>query len=85
MPRIVHFDLPADDDFIVVIDGNEVMPEEITTTDTERELKITIPQNTQSIEIIGTNIVPEFPIAGLILVASMVTILIITRTRWNQI
>jgi len=32
-----------------------------------------------------TVVVPEFPIAGLILVASMVTILIITRTKWNPI
>jgi dipeptidyl aminopeptidase/acylaminoacyl peptidase len=28
--------------------------------------------------------IPEFPISGLILVASMVTILIITRTKWAQ-
>jgi hypothetical protein len=41
--------------------------------------------NHTTIEIIGTSAVPEFPVTGIILVASMVTILMITRTKWNQI
>lgn len=36
-------------------------------------------------EVVTFSAVPEFPIAGLILVASMMTILIVTRTKWNKI
>lgn len=73
-----------DDDFIIIVDNIEMTPYEIKTTDTQREIKITIPENTKSVEIIGTNIVPEFPFVLLVLVASITTIIVITKTQSNQ-
>jgi len=45
-------------------------------------IKFALPDNTQSVEIIGVTVVPEFPVAALILVVSMLT-LIITRTKFK--
>lgn len=79
----------VDNDFIVTIDNNEVMPVEIKTTDTQREIKIVIPPNSRSVEIVGTSIVPEFPLALLVLAASIMAILLTTKTRfgphWNSV
>ncbi|MGI0009545.1 MAG: hypothetical protein ACRD92_08000 [Nitrosopumilaceae archaeon] len=36
------------------------------------------------IEIIGTSAIPEFPVAGMILIASITAMMITTRTKWNQ-
>lgn len=71
----------TDDNFIVVLDNNEVTPEEIMSTEAERELKITIPQTTKLVEIIGTNIIPEFPFVLLILISGTVLVILTTRTR----
>lgn len=53
----------ANDEFIVVVDGKEVNYKETKTTSAERMLMTTVPAGTKEIEIVGTQVVPEFPTA----------------------
>jgi predicted secreted protein with PEFG-CTERM motif len=66
-----------------VTDGEEADYTEKITSDS-RVLSISFPEGTSEITIYGTRSVPEFPIAALILVASITVTLIVTRTKWNQ-
>jgi len=72
-----------DDVFYVVADDEETDFTEKITSDS-RVLSISFPEGTSEITIYGTQSVPEFPIAALILVASITVTLIVTRTKWNQ-
>ena len=73
-----------DDNFFVLIDGEEVEFEE-TTTDTDRTLTIAFPDGAEEIEIIGTFVVPEFgTIAALILAIAIISIIVVSaKTRLN--
>ncbi len=67
-----------DDDFFVLIDGEEVDFDE-TTTSTDRILTITFPAGAEEIEIIGTFVVPEFgTIAAMILAVAIISIIAIS-------
>jgi len=70
----------SDVDFIVVVGNTEVEGEEITKSDTLRELKISVPSGIKSIEIVGTSIVPEFPTSILFMVAIIMGIFIVLRS-----
>jgi len=72
----------ADDDFFVLIDGEEVEFDE-TKTSTDRTLRIAFPLGAEEIEIIGTFVIPEFgTIAALILAVAIVSIIAVTaKTR----
>lgn len=52
----------GDDEFIILVDGEEEDYEESNTTGTERTLAITIPAGAEEVEIIGSQVVPEFPL-----------------------
>ena len=71
-----------DDNFFVLIDGEEVEFEE-TTTDTDRTLTIAFPDGAEEIEIIGSFVVPEFgTIAALILAIAIISIIAVSaKTR----
>ena len=71
-----------DDDFFVLVDGEEVEFGE-TTTSTDRTLTIQFPVGAEEIEIIGTFVVPEFgTIAVLILAAAIISIIAVSsRSR----
>jgi predicted secreted protein with PEFG-CTERM motif len=71
-----------DDDFFVLIDGEEVEFEETTTT-TDRTLTINFPDGAEEIEIIGSFVVPEFgTIAALILAVAIISIIAVSaKTR----
>jgi len=71
-----------DDDFFVLVDGEEVEFEE-TTTSTARTLTIGFPIGAEEIEIIGTMVVPEFgTIAVLILAVAIISIVAVSaRSR----
>lgn len=73
-----------DDDFFVLVDGEEVEFTESKTA-TERTLTIPFPVGAEEIEIIGTFVIPEFgTIAALILAVAIVSIIAIsTKTRLN--
>jgi predicted secreted protein with PEFG-CTERM motif len=68
----------GDDDFFVLIDGEEVNFDE-TTTSTDRTLTIAFPVGAEEIEIIGTFVVPEFgTIAAMILAVAIISIIAVS-------
>jgi len=67
-----------DDEFFVLVDGEEVYFEEITTL-TDRTLTIEFLAGTEQIEIIGTFVIPEFgTIAAMILAVAIISIIAIS-------
>ena len=67
-----------DDQFFVLVDGEEVDFEEILTS-TERTLTINFLAGTEEIEIIGTFVIPEFgTIAAMILAVAIISIVAIS-------
>ena len=71
-----------DDDFFVLVDGEEVEFDE-TATSADRTLMIQFPAGAEEIEIIGTFVVPEFgTIAALILAVAIISIIAVSaRSR----
>jgi predicted secreted protein with PEFG-CTERM motif len=68
----------SDDDYFVLVDGEEVDFDE-TTTSTDRTLTISFPAGAEEIEIIGTHVVPEFgAIAALILAVAIISIIAVS-------
>lgn len=65
----------SDGEFIVMVNGEQVPYEETSASETERELKVTVPAQTQSVEIVGTYVVPEFPLVALLLAASIAALI----------
>ena len=67
-----------DDEFFVLVDGEEVDFEEITTS-TDRTLTIEFSAGSEQIEIIGTFVIPEFgTIAAMILAVAIISIIAIS-------
>ena len=67
-----------DDEFFVLVDGEEVDFEEITTS-VDRTLTIEFLAGTEQIEIIGTFVIPEFgTIAAMILAVAIISIVAIS-------
>ena len=68
-----------DDAFIILIDGAEVKPQSESSNSDYRNLTIQFYQGDQDIEIIGTQIVPEFgPIAALVLAIAIISIIAVS-------
>ena len=68
----------GDDEFFVLVDGEEVDFEEITTS-TDRTLTIEFSAGAEQIEIIGTFVIPEFgTIAAMILAVAIISIIAIS-------
>jgi len=87
------FDNPAsckewgpDTNFIVLVDGEEVDYQEWPTA-AQRKLEIPFTHGVTQIEIIGTQVIPEFgTIAGLVLAAALISIIAVSaKTRLNVI
>ncbi|MGI0023259.1 MAG: matrixin family metalloprotease [Nitrososphaeraceae archaeon] len=74
-----------DDVFFVLRDGKEIDFEEAKSP-TQRTLTIPFTSRTDNIEIIGTQIVPEFPVALLTLVIALIPIVLFSRkvSIWNK-
>ena len=90
---IRDFDNPAsckewgpDTNFIVLVDGEEVDYQEWPTA-AQRKLEIPFTHGVTQIEIIGTQVIPEFgTIAGLVLAAALISIIAVSaKTRLNVI
>ena len=75
-----------DDEFFVLIDGEEVDFDE-TKTSSDRTLTIAFPDGAEEIEIIGTFVIPEFgAIAALILAVAIISIIVVSaKTRLSLI
>jgi DNA-binding beta-propeller fold protein YncE len=69
----------SDDMFVVLADGDDVEYEETDTTDTERVLTIPVSAGVSEIEIVGTQVVPEFPLGMIILMGSITIAMVIMR------
>ena len=68
-----------DDAFIILIDGAEVKPQSESSDNNFRTLTIQFLQGDQDIEIIGTQIIPEFgPIAALVLAIAIISIIAVS-------
>jgi len=68
-----------DDAFIILIDGAEVKPQSESADNDFRNITIQFLQGDQDIEIIGTQIVPEFgPIAALVLAIAIISIIAVS-------
>jgi predicted secreted protein with PEFG-CTERM motif len=68
-----------DESFIILIDGAEVKSQSESSSSDSRTLTIPFLQGDQNIEIIGTQIVPEFgPIAALVLAIAIVSIIAVS-------
>ncbi len=75
----------TDDTFLVFIDGAEVRPEETSTTQTSRTLKIEFEEGDSDIEIIGTFLVPEFgSIAILILFLAIISAIFVSSKKFSK-
>ena len=69
----------GDDEFFVLIDNEESMFEETSTSSSERTLLIEFPAGTETIEIVGTYAIPEFgTIAVIVLGIAIVSIIAIS-------
>jgi len=75
-----------DDEFFVLVDGEEVDFEEIKTSE-DRTLTIDFLAGTEQIEIIGTFVIPEFgTIAAMILAVAIISIVAISaKSRLNMV
>src|SRR5579872_809246 len=82
LPRaLINATLPSgqDDKYYVLVDSQEADFQEIGTTTTDRTLSIPFTDGTQEIEIIGTQIIPEFgPIEALVLAIAIVSIIAVS-------
>ena len=68
-----------DDQFFVLNNGQEANFQEINKTSVDRTLSIPFLDGTEQIEIIGTQVVPEFgPIAALVLAIALVSIIAVS-------
>ncbi len=68
-----------DDSFITLIDGAEIKPQSDSSDPNYRTLTISFLQGDQKIEIIGTQIIPEFGvIAALVLAIAIVSIIAVS-------
>ena len=76
----------GDDEFFVLVDGEEVDFEEITTS-IDRTLIIEFNAGTEQIEIIGTFVIPEFgTIAAMILAVAIISIVAISaKSKLNML
>ena len=67
-----------DDDFFVLVDGEEVEFEEMASA-TERKVTVELPAGAETVEIIGTFAIPEFgTIAAVILGIAIISIIALT-------
>ena len=68
-------------EFAVLVNGLEV-DYDLELLDNEVVLKFFVPDGTQEIEIIGTQVIPEFPLGGILVFVSMISVVILlTKLR----
>ena len=77
----------GDDQFFVLVDGADTDFTE-SKTDTDRTITVLIPNGTQQVEVIGTQVVPEFGgLSFAVLVIAIISIVAIsskTRLKFGQ-
>ena len=67
-------------EFVVLVDGIEV-DYDVSTQNDVSVLQFFVPANSQEIEIIGTHVIPEFPLGVFLVLATMIVIVtLVTKT-----
>ena len=78
----------GDDQFFVLVDGADSDFSESKTTADSRTITVSIPAGTQEVEVIGTQVVPEFGgLSFVVLVIAIISIVAIsskTRLKFGQ-
>lgn len=70
----------VDDNYLVLVDGNEINLMQKDSTSTERTISIPFSAGASEIVVVGTNASPEFgPLAGMIVVVSMASIILVSQ------
>jgi hypothetical protein len=77
----------SDSSFVVLVDGNQIEYEELFTTEDNRKISIAVPPSLESqIEIIGTQVIPEFgPVAILVLISAIAAVLVLNTKNIIQV
>ncbi len=73
-----------DDEFIVTVDGEDVDFQEVNATSMDRTLSIQVPAGSGEIEIIGTQVIPEFPLVELFVLTSSMALVIVLLMRTQR-
>jgi predicted secreted protein with PEFG-CTERM motif len=75
----------GDDQFVVLVDGSDQDFVEHPTTSTDRTITVSFPAGTNEIEIVGSQVVPEFgEMSFVVLVIAILSIIVISvKTRLN--
>lgn len=73
-----------DQQFIILINGEEAFYEETASTPTERTLEIVVPSGALHIEILGTYVIPEFPVAMLAIAGIFGAMVAMYRLRKSE-
>ena len=71
----------ADDQFIVLVDGADMDFNESQTTASDRTVTVAFPEGTEQIEIIGTQVVPEFGGISFTILALSILFIIVFSTK----
>ena len=71
----------ADDQFIVLVDGADTDFNESQTTTSDRTVTLAFPEGTEQIEIIGTQVVPEFGGISFVILALSILFIIVFSTK----
>lgn len=71
----------ADDQFIVLVDGADTDFNESKATTSDRTVTVAFPEGTEQIEIIGTQVVPEFGGISLAILALTVLFVVVFSTK----
>src|SRR5581483_6661597 len=64
-------------------EGKEIQFQQVLLTSTSTTIKFTVPDSTESIEVLDTHVVPEFPLSLMLIVISIGAVLIATNA-FNQ-
>ncbi len=70
-----------DDEYIVLVDGDEGDVTEKDITSTSRTLVIPVPAGTEEIEIIGTQVIPEFGVIAVIVLALALSAIVVAGRK----
>ena len=71
----------SDEEFIVLISGSEITPSEVQDSTLSRNVTINFLKEDSQIELIGTQIIPEFPVSMPILLIGIVSSLVFYRLK----
>ena len=63
-------------EFIILVDGEEV-DYELTSNSDSSTFEFFVPVGSEEVEIIGTNVIPEFPIGAIFGFAVMISVIMI--------